>query len=169
MPYTSVGGRKESEKAAPKEMTAEQREKLLDSIGKMPVENRVAALRAAGLVDEANEYEQHLAEEHLRKIEEERRSKRLAEIMAMEETEQLALLIAEGYEDEAAALSEKLSANMGQQSDGANGAENDDNEAVNDDASVGHVETAAKDVEKVAADTTSKKASSKKGEDKETK
>lgn len=89
-------------------LSDEEKANLLQSIKLMPKDKWVSALRSAGLDAEADECERSLAEEHLRELELEARKKRLDEIMAMDEDEQLALLIAEGYEEEAKALSEKL-------------------------------------------------------------
>ena len=117
--YSPMGFGMGQKKSAPKVLTEEQKEKLLDSIGKMPVENRVAALRSAGLVDEANEYERHLADEQARML----RANRLAEIMAMPLEERLSLLLAEGYDEEAKALSESLSFGKEERTDDGHGEE----------------------------------------------
>ena len=86
----------------------EEKANLLQSIKMMPKDKWVSALRSAGLEEEANDCERALAEEHLRDMKMEARKKRLAEIMAMDEVDQLSLLIAEGFEEEAKALSEKM-------------------------------------------------------------
>lgn len=111
--------------AVQKVLSAEEKERLLSSIMSMPVEKRVGAMRAAGLNEKADEYETFLAEEHLRKMNEANRAKRLAEIKAMPEEDQLSLLIEEGFEDEAKELSEKLALDgEGEKTDEGNGEEN---------------------------------------------
>ena len=72
----------------------------------LPKDKIIPAMRSAGLDDEANELEQQFAQEHLMEM----RSQRLAEIYAMPEDEQLGVLIAEGYTEEAKELSERLAA-----------------------------------------------------------
>ena len=81
---------------------------LLESIRRMPREKWVSAMRSAGLNDEADECERLLAEEHLRELSLKARTERLAEIKAMPEEEQLALLVEEGFDEEAKELSERL-------------------------------------------------------------
>ena len=115
----------EKEKAAPKVLGENEKKELIEGIMRMPVEKRVAALRDAGLSQEADEYETYLADEHLRKLYEENRARRLSEIMALPEDQQLALLIEEGFEDEAKELSEKLAfANDMEKTEDGNGEEN---------------------------------------------
>lgn len=115
----------EKEKAAPKVLVENDKNKLIEEVMKLPVENRVAALRKAGLSQEADEYETYLADEHLRKLYEENRARRLAEIRSLPEDQQLALLIEEGFEDEAKELSEKLAfANDMEKTEDGNGEEN---------------------------------------------
>lgn len=115
--------------AVQKVLSAEEKERLLSSIMSMPVEKRVGAMRAAGLNEKADEYETFLAEEHLRKMNEANRAKRLAEIKAMPEEDQLSLLIEEGFEDEAKELSEKLALDgEGEKTDDGNGEENQGDE-----------------------------------------
>lgn len=119
----------EKEKAAPKVLVENDKNKLIEEVMKLPVEERVAALRKAGLSQEADEYETVLADEHLRKMNEESRARRLAEIRALPEDEQLPLLIDEGFEDEAKELSEKLAlGNDGEKTEEGNGEENDGQE-----------------------------------------
>ena len=95
--------------AAAKTMSEEEKAQIVDGIMRLDEDKRVAALRAAGLVDEANEYERSLAEQHIQYLNQQRMAERLAEIMAMDdEGERLAVLLEEGFDDEAKALSEKL-------------------------------------------------------------
>lgn len=107
--YTS-GIVENRERVAPS-MSDEERSKLIVSIKQMPKEKWVSALRSAGLNDEADECERSLAEEHLAELNQQARANRLEEILSMPEDEQLALLVAEGYEEVAKDLSERLSVN----------------------------------------------------------
>ena len=87
-------------------MTQESRKQLAETLMHLPKERIIPAMRSAGLDDEANELEQQFAQEHLMEM----RQQRLAEIYAMPEDEQLGVLIAEGYTEEAKELSERLAA-----------------------------------------------------------
>lgn len=167
--YSTTGFVVEERRKAPKVLTEEQKEKLLDSIGKMPVENRVAALRSAGLVDEANEYERHLADEQARML----RANRLAEIMAMSEEEQLPLLLAEGFEDEAKELSERLSKAVVDNTDDGDGEKSADANGTTEDStnveSTGAEESADNSPAPTDTVTDGKKSTQKKSDGKETK
>ena len=101
----------EAAQSAPKkQMNEEEKAKFLESVQQLPKDKWVSALRNAGLEEEANECEKALAEEHLRELNAKNRAKRLAEIHAMEdEEERLAVLIDEGFADEAKELAEQLS------------------------------------------------------------
>lgn len=133
-PYQSTGFTTvtaEKEKAAPKVLGENEKKELIEGIMRMPVEKRVAALRDAGLASEADEYETYLASEHLRKLYEENRARRLVEIRLLPEDQQLALLIEEGFEDEAKDLSEKLAFADGcEKTEDGNGEENVGGEPV---------------------------------------
>ena len=89
-------------------MTEEQRASYIESVMRMPKEKRVSALRSVGLGAEADELERSLAEEHLRELELDARRKRLAELDELGEEERISILIAEGFEEEAKLLSEKM-------------------------------------------------------------
>lgn len=88
-------------------MTAEEKTALVEKIMQMPKDQIVPELRKHGFSDIADITEaqmKHYAEEDEKKA----RAARLAEIQAMDEQEQLPLLLEEGFEEEAKALSEKL-------------------------------------------------------------
>ena len=105
-------------------MSDEQKVRFIESVRQMPKEKWVSALRSAGLNEEADDCERSLAAEHLLELQLTEREKRLKEILAMDEEERLPLLIAEGFEEVAASLSEKLSAGMEEHEDEGNGEEN---------------------------------------------
>ena len=85
--------------------TEEEKEKIINAIvGSLPKARIPAALRSAGLNEEADMYEKKFAEEE----EQKRREVRLKEILALPESEQLPILLAEGYEEESKELSERL-------------------------------------------------------------
>lgn len=85
--------------------TDEEKEKIINAIvGSLPKARIPAALRSAGLNEEADMYEKKFAEEEER----ERREVRLSEVRVLPEAEQLPILLAEGYEEEAKELSERL-------------------------------------------------------------
>lgn len=103
-----------------KELTAEEKAKLIEEIMKLPKEQIVPELRKHGLNEVADiteaQMKQAEAEAEAAKkaaeaeAEEKKRENRLNEILAMPVEEQLPLLLAEGYEDEAKELSERLAA-----------------------------------------------------------
>ena len=115
-------GRKDQRSFNPSEVAAEvkrpaseswddeQRARFLESVNQMPKEKRVSALRSVGLDDVADDMERSFAEEHLREVAAENRAKRYEELCKLDEEERLPLLTAEGYEEEANALYEKLTA-----------------------------------------------------------
>ena len=102
-------------------MTAEEKARIVKNIMALPKDQIVPALRKNGFNDIADitEAEMKKAEEELAQANsrEKARESRLAEIKAMPVEEQLPLLLAEGYEDEAKELSELLAAeqNVGQE------------------------------------------------------
>lgn len=103
-----------------KELTAEEKAKLIEEIMKLPKEQIVPELRKHGLNEVADITEAQMkqadAEAEAAKkaaeaeAEEKKRENRLNEILALPDEEQLPLLLAEGYEDEAKELSERLAA-----------------------------------------------------------
>ena len=103
-----------------KGMSAEEKAKLIEEIMQLPKEQIVPELRKHGLNEVADiteaQMKQAEAEAEAAKkaaeaeAEEKKRENRLNEILAMPVEEQLPLLLAEGYEDEAKELSERLAA-----------------------------------------------------------
>ena len=87
-------------------MSDEERRAMADALMKLPKDRVVPALRSAGLDDEADAFEQRLAEEHIREL----RLRKLEEIEAMPEYERLAALVQNGFDEEARVLSEKMAA-----------------------------------------------------------
>lgn len=112
--------------ASEKSLSEEDKAKLIENIKALPKDKWVSALRSAGLEKEADECEKSLAEEHIHEMKVAARNQRLAEIKALDEDEQLPLLLEEGFDDEAKALSEKLSAITGGESGGGGGTEDND-------------------------------------------
>lgn len=111
--------------------TEEEKKKILDAIvTSLPKARIPAALRSSGLNEEADFYEKKFAEEE----EQMKREIRLKEILALPEEEQLPLLLAEGYNDEAKELSERLSAAKGDDADAQE--QGDDNDEKTDDGTV---------------------------------
>ena len=92
------------------EYSDEERKTLAAALMKLPKAKVAAALRSAGLFDEADAYEQQQAEEHLQEM----RGEQLKRIMALPVDERLSQLIANGFTDEAKALSEQLAAEQEQ-------------------------------------------------------
>ena len=86
--------------------SADERKTLADALMKLPKAKVAAALRSAGLFEEADAYEQKQAEEHLQEM----RGDQLKRIMSLPVDERLAQLIANGFTDEAKALSEQMAA-----------------------------------------------------------
>lgn len=117
-------------------MTAEEKARIVKNIMALPKDQIVPALRKNGFNDIAD-----ITEAEMKKAEEESaqansrekaRESRLAEIKAMPVEEQLPLLLAEGYEDEAKELSELLAAEQQEQTGEGTGDENIGTEAPAD-------------------------------------
>lgn len=104
-------------------LSAEEKARIVKNIMALPKDQIVPALRKNGFNDIADitEAEMKKADEELAQAK--ARDNRLAEIMAMPVEEQLALLLAEGFEDEAKELSEQLALEQ-QQTDEGSGEEN---------------------------------------------
>lgn len=137
-----------------KGMTAEEKAKLIEKIGNLPKEQIVPELRKHGFNELADITEAQMkqadaeaeaakkaadaeaakkAAEAEAEAEEKKREIRLNEILSLPVEEQLPLLLAEGYEDEAKALSEKLAAEQEQEkTDAGTGDENTGTEAPAD-------------------------------------
>jgi hypothetical protein len=98
-------------------LSAEEKARIVKNIMALPKDQIVPALRKNGFNDIADITEAEMKKADEEAAKEEAREKRLAEIMAMPVEEQLPLLLAEGYEDEAKELSELLAAeqNVGQE------------------------------------------------------
>ena len=157
-------------------MTAEEKARIVKNIMDLPKDQIVPSLRKNGFNDIADitEAEMKKAEEELAQAKV--RENRLAEIKAMPVEEQLPLLLAEGYEDEAKELSERLAAeqNVGQEkTDEGTGEDNQGTEVpadgteaeLNDDGAGEAPESAeapAEEPEKKKRGTTTKKTTSKK-------
>lgn len=88
------------------DMSEEERQSLAKALMTLPKDRIVPALRSAGLDKEADEAEQKFAEEHLAEL----RLKKLDEINGLPVEERLSQLIANGFTDEAKALSEQMAA-----------------------------------------------------------
>ena len=88
-------------------MTAEEKKVLVEKIMQMPKDQIVPELRKHGFSDIADITEAQMKQD-AKEYEKKARAARLAEIQAMDEQEQLPLLLEEGFEEEAKALSEKL-------------------------------------------------------------
>lgn len=88
-------------------MTAEEKKALVEKIMQMPKDQIVPELRKHGFDDIADITEAQM-EQYAEEDKKKARAARLAEIQAMDEQEQLQLLLEEGFEEEAKALSEKL-------------------------------------------------------------
>ena len=91
-------------------LSAEEKARIVKNIMALPKDQIVPALRKNGFNDIADITEAEMKKADEEAAKEEAREKRLAEIMAMPVEEQLPLLLAEGYEDEAKELSERLAA-----------------------------------------------------------
>lgn len=116
-------------------MTAEEKERIVKNIMSLPKDQIVPALRKNGFNDIADIVEVEMKKEAEEEAKANARKNRLAEIMAMPVEEQLPLLLAEGYEDEAKELSERLAAEQehGQEkTDDGTGEENTGTEAPAD-------------------------------------
>lgn len=88
-------------------MTAEEKKVLVEKIMQMPKDQIVPELRKHGFSDIADITEAQMKQD-AKEYEKKARASRLAEIQSMDEQEQLPLLLEEGFEEEAKALSEKL-------------------------------------------------------------
>lgn len=117
--------------ATNKVISAEEKAKQVEKIMQLPKEQIVPELRKRGFNEIADVTEAQMKQEKEKAEKQaESRAKRLAEIKAMPEEDQLSLLIEEGFEDEAKELSEKLALDgEGEQTDEGNGEENQANEA----------------------------------------
>lgn len=116
-------------------LSAEEKARIVKNIMALPKDQIVPALRKNGFNDIADITEAEMKKADEEAAKEEAREKRLAEIMAMPVEEQLPLLLAEGYEDEAKELSERLAAEQehGQEkTDDGTGEENTGTEAPAD-------------------------------------
>lgn len=119
--------------------TDEEKEKIINAIvGSLPKARIPAALRSAGLNEEADMYEKKFTEEEEAK----RREVRLSEIRVLPEAEQLPILLAEGYEEEAKELSERLAEAEKENADNAGGdlSETPDDEKSGEEAPKDDVE-----------------------------
>lgn len=157
-------------------MTAEEKAKKIEEIMLLPKEQIVPELRKQGFNEVADITEAQMKRYDAEAAKEKARYDRLAEIKAMPVEEQLPLLLAEGYEDEAKELSELLAAeqNVGQEkTDDSAGEDNqgtevpaDGTEAELNDDGAGEApesgEAPAEEPEKKKRGTTTKKTTSKK-------
>lgn len=157
-------------------MTAEEKAKKIEEIMLLPKEQIVPELRKQGFNEIADITEAQMKQADAEAAKEKARYDRLAEIKAMPVEEQLPLLLAEGYEDEAKELSERLAAeqNVGQEkTDDGTGEDNQGTEVpadgteaeLNDDGAGEAPESAeapAEEPEKKKRGTTTKKTTSKK-------
>ena len=91
-------------------MTAEEKARIVKNIMDLPKDQIVPALRKNGFNDIADITEAEMKKEAEEEAKANARESRLAEIKAMPVEEQLPILLAEGYEDEAKELSERLAA-----------------------------------------------------------
>ena len=157
-------------------MTAEEKAKKIEEIMLLPKEQIVPELRKQGFNEVADIIEAQMKRADAEAAKEKARYDRLAEIKAMPVEEQLPLLLAEGYEDEAKELSELLAAeqNVGQEkTDDGTGEDNQGTEVpadgttseLNDDGAGEAPESGeapAEEPEKKKRGTTTKKTTSKK-------
>lgn len=157
-------------------MTAEEKAKKIEEIMLLPKEQIVPELRKQGFNEVADITEAQMKQADAEAAKEKARYDRLAEIKAMPVEEQLPLLLAEGYEDEAKELSELLAAeqNVGQEkTDDGTGEDNQGTEVpadgttseLNDEGAGEAPESAeapAEEPEKKKRGTTTKKTTSKK-------
>ena len=157
-------------------MTAEEKAKKIEEIMLLPKEQIVPELRKQGFNEVADITEAQMKQADAEAAKKKARYDRLAEIKAMPVEEQLPLLLAEGYEDEAKELSELLAAeqNVGQEkTDDGTGDDNQGTEVpadgteaeLNDDGAGEDPESAeapAEEPEKKKRGTTTKKTTSKK-------
>jgi len=159
-------------------MTAEEKAKKIEEIMQLPKEQIVPELRKQGFNEVADITEAQMKQADAEAAKEKARYDRLAEILVLPVEEQLSLLLAEGYEDEAKELSERLAAEQQEQTGEGTGDENIGTEApadgttaeLNDDGAGEAPESAeaptdaapAEEPEKKKKGTTTKKTTSKK-------
>ena len=145
-------------------MTAEEKKALVEKIMQLPKDQIVPELRKHGFTDIADITEAQMKEAE-KDAQEDAREKRLAEIKALPVEEQLPLLLAEGYEDEAKELSERLAAEQQEQTGEGTGDENIGTEApadgtnaeLNDDGAGEAPESAEVPADAAPAEETEKK------------
>lgn len=116
-------------------LSAEEKARIVKNIMALPKDQIVPALRKNGFNDIADITEAEMKKADEETAKENARENRLAEIKAMPEEEQLPLLLAEGFEDEAKELSEKLALEQEQQQEQTgegSGEENQGQEEVAD-------------------------------------
>lgn len=113
-------------------LSAEEKARIVKNIMALPKDQIVPALRKNGFNDIADITEAEMKKADEEAAKEEARESRLAEIKAMPVEEQLPLLLAEGYEDEAKELSERLAAEQQEQTGEGTGDENIGTEAPAD-------------------------------------
>lgn len=159
-------------------MTAEEKAKKIEEIMQLPKEQIVPELRKHGFNEVADITEAQMKQADAEAAKGKARYDRLAEIFALPVEEQLSLLLAEGYEDEAKELSERLDAEQQEHTGEGTGDENIGTEApadgttaeLNDDGAGEAPESAeaptdaapAEEPEKKKKGTTTKKTTSKK-------
>ena len=118
------------------ELSAEEKARIVKNIMALPKDQIVPALRKNGFNDIADITEAEMKADAEAMAKADAREKRLAEIKALPVEEQLPLLLAEGYEDEAKELSERLAAEQEhdqEKTDDGTGKENTGTEAPADD------------------------------------
>ena len=157
-------------------MTAEEKAKKIEEIMLLPKEQIVPELRKQGFNEVADITEAQMKQADAEAAKEKARYDRLAEIKAMPVEEQLPLMLAEGYEDEAKELSELLAAEQNvvqEKTDDGTGEDNQGTEVpadgttseLNDEGAGEAPESAeapAEEPEKKKRGTTTKKTTSKK-------
>ena len=111
-------------------LSAEEKARIVKNIMALPKDQIVPALRKNGFNDIADITEAEMKKADEEAAKEEAREKRLAEIMAMPVEEQLPLLLAEGYEDEAKELSERLAAEQEQNQEKTDEGTGEDNQGA---------------------------------------
>ena len=170
--FTSLSPSANAAGTAKKEMSEEEKAKLMENIMQLPKDKWVSALRNAGLESEAVDCEKFLEEE--RKHQEyEKRMARLAEIKAMDESEQLPLLLEEGFDDEARELSEKLASETRvssetSEADATDTTDTDDTTGDGDESQVQQDPAATDDAETSEAEKPAEKESKAKSSTKNT-
>ena len=91
-----------------KKYSDEEVQEVIRGIMALPTDEIVPKLREKGFNDVADYVEQQMKEQEQQLQEKVRREVRLKEILAMDEGDQLPLLLEEGYDEEARILSEKF-------------------------------------------------------------